>query len=375
MTYEDIVFDYNNRALDDRTWDMISDRERVEFVLRVRGMQEPVCYQALFDAIAAATSVAYAPGINISIEAFTAKIGPLYTAPQPCPSCEVNEAIGAGNAELIEMLQAECKKLKAERDDALRYKKYWTEWVSLQSGDIQKLPERAAQADIIEAERDELQRDKQLQGQIISSKVQQIKAQDEYLQSVEKNLLEALQWKEQAGRERDELTVQVTHWKANHASVVEQARILKERPDMPIERVKAYENWVAMAAQVEKMQNAIDSFLAANDPTEFGCACSPSIGYSCGPCSTHKRQTVLREALALPDLSTGILNKARAEALDAKRYRWLREQYWKTSDLCAVSHPDVSVKLGYECPSGERLDELIDRALAADMEQAKCKLY
>ena len=71
MTYEDIVFDYNNRALDDRTWDMISDRERVEFVLRVRGMQEPVCYQALFDAIAAATSVAYVPGINISIEAFT----------------------------------------------------------------------------------------------------------------------------------------------------------------------------------------------------------------------------------------------------------------------------------------------------------------
>lgn len=50
--------------------------------------QEPVGYQALFDAIAAATSVAYAPGINISIEAFTAKIGPLYPAPQPCPECE-----------------------------------------------------------------------------------------------------------------------------------------------------------------------------------------------------------------------------------------------------------------------------------------------
>ena len=48
------------------------------------------------------------------------------------------------------------EKLKAERDDALRYKKYWTEWVSLQSGDLRKLPERAAQADIIEAERDEL---------------------------------------------------------------------------------------------------------------------------------------------------------------------------------------------------------------------------
>ena len=79
----------------------------------------------------------------------------------------------------------------------------------------------------------------------------------------------------------------------------------------------------------------------------------------------------LEEMIALPDLSTGILNRVRAEALNAKRYRWLREQHWKTSDLCAVSHPNVSVKLGYECPSGERLDVLIDRALAADMEAGK----
>jgi len=49
--------------------------------------QEPVSYQELFDAIAAATSVACFPGINISIKDFTAKIGPLYTTPQPCPKC------------------------------------------------------------------------------------------------------------------------------------------------------------------------------------------------------------------------------------------------------------------------------------------------
>ena len=47
--------------------------------------QEPVGYQELFDAIAAATSVACFPGINISIKDFTAKIGPLYTSTQPCP--------------------------------------------------------------------------------------------------------------------------------------------------------------------------------------------------------------------------------------------------------------------------------------------------
>lgn len=34
---------------------------------------------------------------------------------------------------------------------------------------------------------------------------------------------------------------QVTHWKANHADMVERARLLIERTDMPLVRVKAYE--------------------------------------------------------------------------------------------------------------------------------------
>jgi hypothetical protein len=43
--------------------------------------------------------------------------------------------------------------------------------------------------------------------------------------------------------ERDALKAEVAHWKANHASEVQRARILKERPDIPIERVQAYEQW------------------------------------------------------------------------------------------------------------------------------------
>lgn len=34
---------------------------------------------------------------------------------------------------------------------------------------------------------------------------------------------------------------EAAHWKANHADQVQRARILIDRPDMPIERVKAYE--------------------------------------------------------------------------------------------------------------------------------------
>jgi len=39
------------------------------------------------------------------------------------------------------------------------------------------------------------------------------------------------------------LQAEVAHWKANHASEVQRGRILKERTDMPIERVRAYEQW------------------------------------------------------------------------------------------------------------------------------------
>lgn len=51
-------------------------------------------------------------------------------------------------------------------------------------------------------------------------------------------------------------------------------------------------------------------------------------------------------------------------AKDAERYRWLREQSWIDSPLCVVADQNKAVKLGYDCPSMERLDTAIDSALA-----------
>ncbi|MGB8422244.1 DUF7446 family protein [Paraburkholderia sp.] len=48
------------------------------------------------------------------------------------------------------------------------------------------------------------------------------------------------------------------------------------------------------------------------------------------------------------------------DARDAARYRWLREQHWNEADMAVVCHPKKSVKLGFDCPSGQRLDEAID---------------
>ena len=48
---------------------------------------------------------------------------------------------------------------------------------------------------------------------------------------------------------------------------------------------------------------------------------------------------------------------------DAERYRWLREQHWNEADMAVVCYPKKSVKLGFDCPSGQRLDEALDAAI------------
>lgn len=58
-----------------------------------------------------------------------------------------------------------------------------------------------------------------------------------------------------------------------------------------------------------------------------------------------------------------LITRLRQAEQDAARYQWLREQHWNDSDLCVVSSPKESVKLGYDCPSGDRLDVIIDGAM------------
>lgn len=44
---------------------------------------------------------------------------------------------------------------------------------------------------------------------------------------------------------------------------------------------------------------------------------------------------------------------------DANCYRWLREQHWTENTIAVVLKPKEAVKLGYDLPSGPRLDEVI----------------
>ena len=52
-----------------------------------------------------------------------------------------------------------------------------------------------------------------------------------------------------------------------------------------------------------------------------------------------------------------------SDAVDAQRYRWLREQHWSNSDICCVNKPKQNVRLGGICPSGDLLDAAIDAAM------------
>jgi hypothetical protein len=65
--------------------------------------------------------------------------------------------------------------------------------------------------------------------------------------------------------------------------------------------------------------------------------------------------------------------QARADsfAVDAQRYRWLRQQNWNESPLFVVAGGRSAVRLGSHCPSMDLLDAAIDAALAALPKEGK----
>jgi hypothetical protein len=50
------------------------------------------------------------------------------------------------------------------------------------------------------------------------------------------------------------------------------------------------------------------------------------------------------------------------DAEDAKRYRWLRKQHWSDGGMAVLANAS-DAKLNSDCPSGERLDNMIDEKL------------
>lgn len=60
-------------------------------------------------------------------------------------------------------------------------------------------------------------------------------------------------------REKEKAESEAAHWKANHECEVSRARVLKQRPDMPLERIKAYDRMVELEDENKSLKQRIAS--------------------------------------------------------------------------------------------------------------------
>lgn len=58
------------------------------------------------------------------------------------------------------------------------------------------------------------------------------------------------------GKQLDTVTKERDHWKANHDNRVKAARMLIEREDLPVERVRTYKDYIALQARVADAEKA-----------------------------------------------------------------------------------------------------------------------
>lgn len=65
-------------------------------------------------------------------------------------------------------------------------------------------------------------------------------------------------------RDKQKAESEAAHWKANHECEVSRARVLKERPDMPLERVNAYNRMVELEEENKALKQRIASLEDVN---------------------------------------------------------------------------------------------------------------
>ncbi|WFD55561.1 hypothetical protein phi5_81 [Enterobacter phage phi5] len=97
----------------------------------------------------------------------------------------------------------------------------------------------------------------------------QIKSWEEglgkYLETVDpQTVLDLVSDLSLALRDKQKAESEVAHWKANHECEVSRARVLKERPDMPLERVNAYNRMVELEEENKALKQRIASLEDVN---------------------------------------------------------------------------------------------------------------
>ena len=126
--------------------------------------------------------------------------------------------------------------------------------------------------------------------------IEQLSFYEKFCQSKFKNGIDR---QEAISKDWEQLTTRVRELEESIESHAPEGRNYTNQQVVEM-RQRFLDKLAASQLYAEQLREAIEQYLAENDPSEFGCACDPSVGHLCGPCFAHKQQTVLRKALALP---------------------------------------------------------------------------
>jgi hypothetical protein len=136
--------------------------------------------------------------------------------------------------------------------------------------------------------------------------------------------------------------------------------------------LKGPEDWLRLRAAFSDTSNpptlSDDELLDAKEATYGNTLCAqfrkkhPNYGFA----QEHDGVKRLRDFFEENDMLRLLPGQ---DAKDAARYRWLRAQHWTDETIAAVviNGPRAGGFLpGSDCPSGQRLDEAIDRFMKPD---------
>jgi len=141
--------------------------------------------------------------------------------------------------------------------------------------------------------------------------------------------------------------------------------------DSLIDRLRTDAEWFAVPSSHDDhnelwetrdlLREAANALVAQNKP----CTDAKEMGHGCYRAVKAENELAAQKEQyrVLTDEMLVMMDERNAAVLDSERYRWLRVQSWFCSPLAVVTKPIEAIKLGYDCPSRDRLDALIDASM------------
>ena len=138
----------------------------------------------------------------------------------------------------------------------------------------------------------------------------------------------------------EKLKAEVNHWKANHDNQVAKARLLMDRPDLPVERVDAYKLVESLQAELANTHRAFEAYQNETE-RKYGCY-KPS-------CFAHDSCTCASGHMQKEQCPYFIIGQIKAE----------NEQLKAAAQ--AVVDAESAITYAIIAPSAEKFDEIVEQ--------------